>query len=103
LKPDHNDRPLWIDGGGKLIVENFHWLAPRIQDFLITIAEPTSRPNLLHEYRLTIHSLYAAASIGLSTSDIITSLQRFSKSKIPPTWSDSSRSVARVMAKSKWC
>ena len=40
LKPDHHKRPLWIDGWGKLYFETFHPLAPQVQDFLITIAEP---------------------------------------------------------------
>jgi DNA excision repair protein ERCC-3 len=60
LKPDHHNRPLWIDGWGNLILESFHPLASRVQDVLITIAEPTSRPTFSHEYRLTTHSLYAA-------------------------------------------
>ncbi|KAL2259646.1 hypothetical protein VTK26DRAFT_6623 [Humicola hyalothermophila] len=84
LKLDHHGRPLWIGGEGKIILENFHPLAPRVQDFLITIAEPLSRPTFLHEYKLTIHSLYAAVSVGLSPNDIITSLERFSKTGIPP-------------------
>ncbi|KAI0007222.1 cytochrome P450 [Xylariaceae sp. FL0662B] len=83
LKPDHHNRPLWIDGWGKLILENFHPLAPQAQDFLITIAEPTSRPTFLHEYRLTTHSLYAAVSVGLKPKDIIYTLDLFSKNKMP--------------------
>ena len=42
LKPNHPNRPLWIDGWGNFILESFHPLAPWVQDFLITIAEPTS-------------------------------------------------------------
>lgn len=48
-------------------------------DFLVAIAEPVSRPELLHEYRLTQHSLYAAVSVGLTAEGIITWLDRFSK------------------------
>ena len=84
LKSDHQNRPLWIDGWGKLIFESFHPLAPWVQDFLITIAEPMSRPTLCHEYRLTTQSLYAAVSIGLSSKDIIKTLDRFLKNEIPP-------------------
>ena len=39
-------------------------------DFLVAIAEPVSRPQHIHEYKLTKYSLYAAASIGL-TAEII--------------------------------
>lgn len=84
LKPDHQNLPLSIDGWGKIILENFHRQAPRVQDFLITVAEPTSRPRLLHEYKLTIHSLYAAVSVGLTTKDIATTLERSSKNGLPP-------------------
>ncbi|KZF25495.1 DNA repair helicase rad25 [Xylona heveae TC161] len=84
LKPDHHNRPLWIDGWGKLTLENFHPLAPRVQDFLTTIAEPTSRPAFLHEYRLTTHSLYAAVSVGLNPKDIIRTLKLFLKNEMPP-------------------
>lgn len=84
LKPDHNNRPLWIDGWGKLIFETFHPLAPQVQDLLITIAEPTSRPTFLQEYRLTTQSLYAAVSVGLNSSDIIKALNHFLKNEMPP-------------------
>ncbi|KAK2592205.1 DNA repair helicase RAD25 [Conoideocrella luteorostrata] len=84
LKPDHQNRPLRVDGRGGLILENFHPLAPTVQDFLVTIAEPISRPTFLHEYRLTTHSLYAAVSVGLNSNDIITTLDRFSKNTMPP-------------------
>ena len=84
LKPNHKNLPLRIDGSGTLILETFHPLAPRVQDFLITIAEPTSRPTSIHEYRLTTHSLYAAASVGLSPDDIINTLERFLKTEMPP-------------------
>ena len=88
LKQDHHNRPLWIDGGGKIILENFHQLAPRVRDFLVTVAEPLSRPTFLHEYKLTIHSLYAAVSVGLAPRDIISTLERFSKTGIPPNIED---------------
>ncbi|KAL8303843.1 hypothetical protein RB594_002924 [Gaeumannomyces avenae] len=84
LKPDHQDRPLRIDGWGKLYLENFHPLAPRVQDFLITVAEPVSRPTFIHEYRLTAHSLYAAVSVGLTPKDILSTLDRFLKNEMPP-------------------
>ena len=84
LKPDHADRPLWIDPSkGRIILESFSPLADKAQDFLITIAEPQSRPSFLHEYSLTVHSLYAAVSVGLGAKDIISALEKFSKSILP--------------------
>lgn len=54
-------------------------MAEQAQDFLITIAEPISRPSHIHEYRITAYSLYAAVSVGLETDDIILVLNRLSK------------------------
>ncbi|OBT78633.1 DNA excision repair protein ERCC-3 [Pseudogymnoascus sp. 05NY08] len=84
LKPDHDNRPLWIDPHkARIILESFSPLAAQAQDFLTTIAEPLSRPEYLHEYALTPHSLYAAVSVGLDPNDIISTLDRLSKIPIP--------------------
>ncbi|KAL2811326.1 P-loop containing nucleoside triphosphate hydrolase protein [Aspergillus granulosus] len=84
LKPDHANRPLWIDPlKGTITLESFSPLAPQAQDFLTTIAEPLSRPTHLHEYRLTGNSLYAAVSVGLQPQDIINFLDRLSKTPLP--------------------
>jgi DNA excision repair protein ERCC-3 len=84
LKPDHSNRPLWIDPNkGRIILESFSPLAAQASDFLTTIAEPLSRPSFLHEYALTPHSLYAAVSVGLDPKDIINILDRLSKTPIP--------------------
>ncbi|KAI9863620.1 MAG: transcription factor TFIIH complex ERCC-3 subunit [Trichoglossum hirsutum] len=84
LKPDHDNRPLWINPAkGRIYLESFSPLWAHAQDFLTTIAEPQSRPSFLHEYSLTTHSLYAAVSVGLDPNDIITVLDRLSKSPIP--------------------
>ncbi|EJT47899.1 general RNA polymerase II transcription factor [Trichosporon asahii var. asahii CBS 2479] len=83
LKADHANRPLWIDEGGNIILEAFAHLAPQAQDFLVAIAEPVSRPSLIHEYRITKPSLHAAMSVGLETDDIIGVLSRLSKIPLP--------------------
>ncbi|KAG5360253.1 DNA repair helicase RAD25 [Yarrowia sp. B02] len=84
LKPDHAARPLWINPeDGRIILESFSPLAEQAQDFLVTIAEPISRPSHIHEYRITTYSLYAAVSVGLETSDIISVLNRLSKVPVP--------------------
>ncbi|EAQ89097.1 hypothetical protein CHGG_05716 [Chaetomium globosum CBS 148.51] len=84
LKPDHQNRPLWIDPDScTVVLERFNPLAEQATDFLITIAEPKSRPTFLHEYALTPHSLYAAVSVGLRPRDIINTLERFLKTSLP--------------------
>ncbi|KAK0623618.1 P-loop containing nucleoside triphosphate hydrolase protein [Immersiella caudata] len=86
LKPDHPNRPIWIDPNkGVIVLERFNPLSEQATDFLITVAEPKSRPTFLHEYALTTHSLYAAVSVGLDPKDIINTLDRFSKTPLPAT------------------
>lgn len=84
LKSDHENRPLWVDARkARITLESFSPLAAQAQDFLTTIAEPLSRPIFLHEYALTVHSLYAAVSVGLLPQDIISFLDRLSKTPLP--------------------
>ncbi|CAK9436417.1 uncharacterized protein LODBEIA_P09750 [Lodderomyces beijingensis] len=84
LKPDHFSRPIWISPiDSRIILESFSPLAEQAQDFLITIAEPISRPSHIHEYKISVYSLYAAVSVGLETDDIISVLNRLSKVPVP--------------------
>lgn len=84
LKPDHINRPLWVSSNGHIFLESHSPLHELAQDFLITIAEPVSRPTHVHEYRLTPYSLYAAVSVGLETEDIIQVLSRLCKTQLQP-------------------
>ncbi|XP_074572887.1 general transcription and DNA repair factor IIH helicase/translocase subunit XPB1-like [Curcuma longa] len=83
LKPDHVNRPLWACGDGRIFLETFSPLYKQAYDFLIAIAEPVCRPESMHEYNLTPHSLYAAVSVGLETETIISVLSKLSKTKLP--------------------
>jgi DNA excision repair protein ERCC-3 len=65
------------------ILEAFAPWAQAAQDFLIAIAEPVSRPSLIHEYRITKPSLHAAMSVGLETKSITEVLNRLSKIPLP--------------------
>ncbi|GMH32450.1 hypothetical protein BSKO_00284 [Bryopsis sp. KO-2023] len=79
LKQDHQNRPLWVCPDGRILLETFSPVYKQAYDFLIAIAEPQSRPEFLHEYSLSEHSLYAAVSVGLETETIISVLDRLSK------------------------
>ncbi|KAF2022990.1 DNA repair helicase rad25 [Setomelanomma holmii] len=82
LKPDHHNRPIWVNDAGGIILESFHPLFDEAQDFLINIAEPQSRVSKMHEYQLTTHSLFAAVSVGHSSKEIIDKLDRYSKTAL---------------------
>ncbi|GAQ80913.1 putative Xeroderma pigmentosum group B protein [Klebsormidium nitens] len=83
LKPDHVNRPLWICTDGRIFLETYSPIYKQAYDFLIAIAEPVCRPECVHEYNLTPHSLYAAVSVGLETETIISVLERLSKTRLP--------------------
>lgn len=83
LKPDHQNRPLWVAPNGHIFLESFSPVYKHAHDFLIAISEPVCRPEHIHEYKLTAYSLYAAVSVGLQTHDIIEYLKRLSKTSIP--------------------
>uniref|UniRef100_A0A2P2JC71 DNA 3'-5' helicase n=1 Tax=Rhizophora mucronata TaxID=61149 RepID=A0A2P2JC71_RHIMU len=83
LKPDHANRPLWACADGRIFLETFSPLYKQAYDFLIAIAEPVCRPESMHEYNLTPHSLYAAVSVGLETETIVSVLNKLSKTKLP--------------------
>jgi DNA excision repair protein ERCC-3 len=85
VRKDASMRPLWVCHNGKIILEAFHEFHAQAQDFLITIAEPVTRPQRIHEFKLTAYSLYAAVSVGMQTDVILQVLDRFSKVDLPPT------------------
>lgn len=53
---------------GRIFLETYSPVYKQASDFLVAIAEPVCRPECVHEYALTPHSLYAAVSVGLQTS-----------------------------------
>eukprot|EP00834_Sanchytrium_tribonematis_P007120 NODE_600_length_5523_cov_0.389749.p2 type:complete len:671 gc:universal NODE_600_length_5523_cov_0.389749:250-2262(+) len=84
LKSDHDVRPLFIcPNTHQIYLEAFSPLAQQTMDFLIAISEPISRPKFIHEYKMTEQSLNAAVSVGLQAQDILTFLERLSKTTLP--------------------
>ncbi|KAI3945033.1 hypothetical protein MKW92_001085 [Papaver armeniacum] len=84
LKQDHINRPLSVCSDGRLILETCSPFYKQASDFLIEIAEPVSRLDSKHEYKLTPYSLYAAVSAGIDTQTIITVLNKLSKTTMLP-------------------
>jgi len=89
LKLDHVKRPLWVCADKHIFLEpTTPSLFERATEFLISIAEPVSRPHYVHEYCLTEFSLHTAASIGqdrgLSRENIIKTLEEFAKNLYLP-------------------
>ena len=79
----HASKPMWVCPDHRIILESSSPVYKEACDFLIAIAEPVCRTRFLQEYQLTSYSLYAGASMGLLTEDILTALRRFSKTELP--------------------
>ncbi|RNF05052.1 putative DNA repair helicase [Trypanosoma rangeli] len=60
-----------VEGYVVLLAETFRPAFHTIQSLLTTIAEPTSRPSLMHEYRMTPFSLGTAVSASIPVSDVV--------------------------------
>ncbi|KAF0699873.1 Aste57867_9583 [Aphanomyces stellatus] len=83
MKKDHASRPVWVCPNGRIFLEAFSPLYKQAYDFLVAISEPVSRPEFVHEYKLTPYSLYAAVSVSIETESIIKVLERLSKNHLP--------------------
>ncbi len=83
---ERNDRGeprcLWVVPDGRIFVETWGLKFKRVEDFLVAIAEPEARPLHIHEFQMTEHSLYAAASMGYGTDQIINRLKAWAKVEI---------------------
>ena len=83
LKPDHAQRPLWVCPDGAVFLEASSSLYAAAYDFLVAVAEPVARPEHVHQYKLTPHSLYAAVAVGITPHSICDVLDKLSKVKLP--------------------
>ena len=86
LRAGHENRPLWVCHDGRIYFEAglYPEIANPVSEFLIAIAEPICRPKFIHEFQITVFSLYAAISLGMSSEEILESLNKFSKNELDP-------------------
>lgn len=83
LKPDHENRPIWITADNLIFLEKFSPIYQQACEFLVAIAEPESRPEYIQSYRITENSLYAAIAISIDPESIIKLLHRLCKTDVP--------------------
>ena len=101
LKPDHVSRPLWVTKENLIYLEAFSPIYHQAYDFLVAIAEPESRPEYIHTYRLTENSLYAAVAVSIDTESIILVLNRLCKTNLPKEVEDFIRTSTYTFGKAK--
>eukprot|EP00168_Porphyra_purpurea_P017850 TRINITY_DN6374_c0_g1_i10.p1 TRINITY_DN6374_c0_g1~~TRINITY_DN6374_c0_g1_i10.p1 ORF type:complete len:259 (+),score=90.78 TRINITY_DN6374_c0_g1_i10:230-1006(+) len=101
LKPDHEARPVWVAGDGRIFLETFSPLYKQAYDFLVAISEPQSRPDVVHEYCLSKPALQSAVSVGLDGDSIVSVLSRLCKTALPPVVAAYIRKHTRTFGKAK--
>lgn len=101
LQLSHAKRPLWTCPDGRIIFEACHPQGIEVADFLIAIAEPVSRPEIVHEYQITLLSLHAAVSTGIPVEQIITVLDKLSKNDLDEDFLRFIRETGRSIGKLK--
>lgn len=101
LKPDHEKRPIWITNDNLIFLEAFSPLYQQAYDFLVAIAEPESRPEYIHTYKLTENSLYAAVAVSIDTESIIKVLNRLCKTNVPVSVTNYIRECTYTFGKAK--
>ncbi|GKT19876.1 General transcription and DNA repair factor IIH helicase subunit XPB [Aduncisulcus paluster] len=79
LKDNPDEKPLYVLPNGKILLEVFNKHYEEARDFLISISEPVTRPELVHEYILTSQSLFSAASNHIAATTVLEKLERLSK------------------------
>ncbi|KAL1529660.1 hypothetical protein AB1Y20_000601 [Prymnesium parvum] len=83
LCANHQSRPFWLLPDGRVILDSSSTFYKEACEFLVAISEPVCRTRFLQEYQLTHFSLYAGASMGLKTEEILGQLRKFSKLSVP--------------------
>lgn len=101
LRSDHPSRPIWVTPDGLIILEAFSPIYAQAYDFLVAIAEPVSRPEFIHKYKLTTNSLYAAVSINIETEAIVEVLRRLCKTELPESVVSFIRDCTATFGKAK--
>ena len=94
----HPDAPLYMTADGTLIVEAFR-LPRHMQHFISTVADPITRPALMHEYRISTYSLYTAVSMGWTCDSILSTLQSLCKTAMPESVVQRIRATTRRYGK----
>ena len=102
LVPDHENRPIYVAPDGHIFLETFSPYYKPAYDFMIAIAEPVSRPKYIQEYQITMYSLYAAVSIGLTTEEILRVLSLLSKSELTEDFKETIRTTVGSIGKLKF-
>ncbi|OHS99301.1 TFIIH basal transcription factor complex helicase repB subunit [Tritrichomonas foetus] len=101
LSNDFKNRPLYVCPDGHIFLETFSPFYKPAYEFLISIAEPVTRPQYIQEYQISSYSLYTAVSIGLTGEEIIHVLSILSKVEIDSSLIELIKETVQAVGKLK--
>ncbi len=77
------NNPIIVQGDKSVLLEVDNDLYPEARDILARFAELEKSPEYVHTYRITPLSLWNAASAGMTATEILSGLERYSKYPVP--------------------
>ena len=79
----NNNAPIIVQGDGTILLDVSTEHFEEIRNFLLVFAELVKSPEYIHTYRITLVSLWNAASLNYSAESIIDFLKKYSSYDIP--------------------
>src|SRR6185312_8364825 len=77
--------PLIVQGDRTILLEVDNPLHAEARDAIAPFAELEKSPEHIHTYRLTPLSLWNAAAAGMTSDEMVESLEAYSKFPLPPS------------------
>ena len=79
----NNNAPIIVQGDGTILLDVSTEHFEEIRNFLLVFAELVKSPEYIHTYRITLVSLWNAASLNYTAQSIIDFLKKYSSYDIP--------------------
>jgi len=79
----YEEKPVIVQSDRSILLETDGPLFEEARDCLASFSELVKSPEHIHTYKLSPLSLWNAASLGLSATEVVDSLKRFSRYEIP--------------------
>ena len=79
----NKDAPLIVQGDGTILLDVSANDFEEIRNFMLVFAELIKSPEYIHTYRITLVSLWNAASLNYTSETIIDFLKKYTSYEIP--------------------
>jgi len=79
----YEEKPVIVQSDRSILLETDGPLFEEARDCLAAFSELVKSPEHIHTYKLSPLALWNAASLGLSATEVVDSLKRFSRYEIP--------------------